>query len=70
MPRAIVFTGTDRGAAEQFEGWAKPSDLLRIMLDQDERYRRVYERAVAARRQWERVQPPAPGVTIAPADSP
>jgi hypothetical protein len=59
-PRAIVFTATEADVTGVFQGWARPADLVRLLLNQDHRYAVAYERAEAAWRQWQLVEPTAP----------
>jgi hypothetical protein len=64
-PRVIVFTATDGGMPEQFEGWGRPVDLLRQLLHADRRYQSSYARARAAANQWALIEPAVPGAPAA-----
>jgi hypothetical protein len=65
-PNAIVFVATEAGVEEQYIGWARPAEIVRILLNQDPRYETAYARAEASWNQWRLVEPgsanaPVPG---------
>ena len=63
-PAAVVFTATEGGDSDRFQGWAPPSALLPLLARSDERYERVFANVRAWSRQWELVPPPVGGAAV------
>jgi len=61
-PKVLIFTGMKENVPASFLGWAKPSDILKALLDEDPEYRERYARARMIARQlslFGRKSPPA-----------
>ncbi len=56
-PNAIVFTGTDGGVADRFQGWGSPRLIVERLLADNPVYQTIFDTVEAAARQWERVAP-------------
>jgi hypothetical protein len=59
-PVAIVFVATEAGVEQSFQGWARPSELLRHLIEARDDLRLSYEQAAATAKQWELAPPPPP----------
>lgn len=62
-PKMVAFVGTEGGKPQRFQGWGYADELLRALSRVDPQYQRSLQRARAAGRQWELVEP-------APLDNP
>jgi hypothetical protein len=58
-PAAVVFTATEGGDSDRFQGWAAPSSLLPLLARSDEHYQQILANVQAWARQWE-LKPPTP----------
>ena len=56
-PTAVIFTATEAGQPDRFQGWGAPADLLPLLVRADEQYRRIVQTVRAWVRQWE-LRPP------------
>lgn len=59
-PERIVFVGIEAGKVQCFQGWAYAADLLPQLAQSHPQYLRSLERASAAAKQWELVEPNNP----------
>jgi hypothetical protein len=61
-PGKIIFVGTDGGKQQCFQGWGYADDLLRPLIEAHDQYRRSFQAARAAAKQWELVEPRDPKI--------
>lgn len=56
-PEVVVFVGTEAGKPQRFQGWGYADELLHVLTGADPQYRQTVQRARAAGRQWDLVEP-------------
>jgi hypothetical protein len=56
-PAKVVFLGKDARVDKCFQGWGYPRELLACLLRAHSQYPMSYQKAMAAARQWEMVEP-------------
>lgn len=61
-PQKVVFVGMDSGKDRAFQGWSHPNELLPYLLQAHPLYSLSHQKAVAASRQWEIVEPSGAGI--------
>lgn len=61
-PGKVVFTATDATSEDIFIGWSYPNELLPLLLEARPEYAMIYQRVMAASRQWELSEPIGPNV--------
>lgn len=61
-PQKVVFVGKDSGKDRAFQGWSHPDELLPYLLQAHPQYSLSHQKALAASRQWEIVEPSGAGI--------